>query len=98
MPDKSAMSLADDMISRLPAGREQSVPDVCAAWNIHRDVVEGWIDSGEVDAIDMGGGSKRDWVICKYSLKDFLYRRAEGVRAPAEKRIGRNQLDLISDS
>lgn len=95
MSDHSSADLLNRMISRLPGKPELSVPDVCAALNKHRDVVMGWVRSGEVDAIDLGGGDKEEWMICRSSLESMLRRRAVGVRARAERRLARRQLELF---
>ena len=98
MPDPSRTDLVAVMMARLPAGETLSIPDVCAALDKHRDVVEGWIDSGEVQAIDLGGGGKRVWEISRASLEAMLRRRECGLRAPADRALGNRgrQLDLFN--
>jgi hypothetical protein len=97
MPDPSH-DLVALLMSRLPAGDTVSVPDVCAAWDKHRDVVEGWIDSGEVQAVDLGGGTKRSWEISKVSLERMLRRRECGLRTSADRALTNrsSQLELFN--
>jgi hypothetical protein len=85
--------IVSDIMSRLPAGSRISLVDVCVAVDKHRDVVEGWIYSGEVEAIDLGGGRLHCWEIYRASLEAFLRRRKDGVR---KRHDDPNQLDLFS--
>ena len=94
----AAPNIVEVLIKRLPPGDTLSVPDVCVALDKHRDVVQGWIDSGEVDALDLGGGGKESWVIGRQSLCSFLRRRSVGIRAPAERRLENRQLDLFDQA
>jgi hypothetical protein len=95
MTDMSA-ELVEQIIAKLPRKDTVSIPDVCvAAYDLHRDVVQGWIDSGEVDAIDLAGGTKSNWRISRRSLELFLRRRTVGLRAPAERRLENRQLSLF---
>lgn len=94
MPDSSSSIIAE-MMARLPSGSLVGITDVCAAWDRDRDVVEGWIESGEVDAIDLGGGKNKRWELSRSSLEAFLHRRAAGLRAPAERRLSTRQRELF---
>lgn len=89
--DKSTASIVDAMMARLPAGDTVTIPDIVVALNKDNKVVKGWIESGEVDAIDLGGGKNEYWEISKSSLRDFLVRRSAGIRAPSERRLSERQ-------
>ncbi|HMP73853.1 MAG TPA: hypothetical protein PKE55_11385 [Kiritimatiellia bacterium] len=95
MPTPLELDPVEVLISRLPAGDPLPLPDVVVALNRHRDVVEGWLLSGEVSGIDLGGGGKSYWVIGRESLIAFLRRRALGLRAPAEHSLAERQLELF---
>lgn len=85
--------IVTDIMSRLPPGNRIPLIEVCVALDKHRDVIEGWIESGEVEAIDLGGRSAHYWEISRSSLETHLRRRCEGIRP---RRSDPRQLHLFN--
>lgn len=73
--------------ARLPRNYWVSIPELCAAGDVDDEVVRGWIDSGEIEAMDHGAGSKQHQRMVRHSVLDFYARRAAGIRAPAPRTI-----------
>jgi hypothetical protein len=89
--------LVERLIRRLPSDELLTVTDVCAALNRHPDVVNAWIQSGEVYAVDLGGGGKSYWQISRASLCDFLRRRTVGMRVSPSNSLHTRQLELFAN-
>lgn len=85
--------LAASLEARLPKSDTLSVSDVCAALNVCVITVYAWVESGEVEAIDLGRGKKHFWKLSRNSLIDFLKRRSMGRRDPVRPPL--NQLELF---
>jgi hypothetical protein len=79
------------LLKRLPMADMIPLPEIAVAVDVNPHTVEGWIDSGEVDAVDIGGRSKHYWLISRASFIEFWQRRELGIRAQATPRILRQQ-------
>ena len=79
--------------SRLPKQALITIPELIVALGdptLTSDTVDGWITSGEIDAIDFGTTKKHYWRMSRVSILDFAARRSMGTRAPAERRLPRS--------
>jgi excisionase family DNA binding protein len=66
-----------------------TVRDVCESLRIKADAVYGWINSGELKAVNVvakANAAKARWRIDSASLDEFLRRRAATPPAPAARR------------
>jgi len=66
-----------------------TVRDVCESLRVKADVVYGWINSGELKAVNVvakANAAKARWRIDPAGLNEFLCRRAATPPAPAPRR------------
>ena len=79
------------LLKRLPKDEMISLAEIAVAVDVHPKTVEGWIQRGEIDAVDIGSGAKKYWLISRVSLIEFWTRREIGIRAPATSRLPQQQ-------
>ena len=72
--------------SRLPRADLVTIPELALAACVSSETVEGWIDSGEIEAIDLGARRQHAWKLSKPSIIEFWERRRLGLRLPQQER------------
>lgn len=81
--------------ARLAKRHLLTLPEVAEAIDISEEVVTAWLESGEIEGVEVGGGKKAYWRIVRSSVLAFWTRRKLGRREAATPTLKR-QCELFA--
>lgn len=72
--------------ARLPRTDLITIPELAVAADVASDTVQGWIDTEEIFAVDLGAGRQHFWKMSRPSILEFWAMRRLGLRRRARRR------------